>query len=300
MSENKNTKKKTDTTYYHSSMYLEFLNEYKRRRLDFVLEQTSYTKCIKIGDKRLMFNQQGKSDWRTLSLINKVRSDANNYLKHLLICDEQDEIVRDSYINFYKLFEKPTLKQEIIKVDLKSAYWKYALQRGIITEEADNTFKKLYKNEDNKTAKQARLKALGSLATSKRIIEYQNGKPNYETEELLIEPTKPLYLEICRGVDELMRECREEIKGVYYYYWDCIFISKEFSEDAVEFFKKRNYNVNVDEDSIEYVEHMGNSYIISTKNDKCYMVREEDKNLVSWIRENQDHFNEDYLTTEFH
>jgi hypothetical protein len=294
------SKKKNNTIYYHSSMYLEFLEEYKRRKLNFSLEQTSYTKTIKLEDKRLMFNQDGASDWRVLSLINKTRSDANKYLECLLICDEKDMLLRDTYINFYKLFEKPTLQQEIVKVDLKSAYWKYALRRGIITEETDNTFKKLFKFENNKEAKNARLKALGSLATSKRVIDYVNGVANYDSEKLLIEPTKPLYLEICRGVDELMRECREEIPGVYYYYWDCIFVSKEFSKEAIDFFASRDYNVNVDEDKIEFVEHMGNSYIVSTKNDKCYMVREEDKNLAAWIKEKNGHFNEDYLTNEFH
>lgn len=293
-------KKKSKMKYYHISMYPEFMKEYKDRGLNFILQETSYTKKIRLEDETIMFNAQGKQDYKAMLLMNRVRNDAKNYLEVLPLCDEHEDMLRDTHISFYRLFEKPNIKQEIVKVDLKSAYWKYALKKGIVTGKTDETFHKLYKGKPNKEAKMARLRALGGLATTKRIVEYINGKPNYDTEELHVEPTKPLYLEICRGVDELMRECQAQVGGVYYYYWDCIFINQEFSQDAIDFFLDYGYNVNVDEDSIEFVEHNGSSFIISTKNDKCYMVREEDKNLATWLKTNQNYFNEDYLTTEFH
>lgn len=302
MKEKENTKKKekSKVSYYHISLFPEFISEYKTRRLDFKLCETTYTKKIKIGRETKIFNSKGKSDNKAMLLMNKVRTDASNYLECLSICEDKNELLRETNINFYRLFKKPTIKEEIVKVDLKSAYWQYALKRGIITNGTDNTFKKLYKWSDNNIAKQARLRALGGLATQKREIDYNNGKADYDTEILNIEKTKPLYLEICRGVDELMLECKNQIEGVIYYYWDCIFVSKHFSEDAIEFFKDQKYNVNVDQDKIEFVEHKGNSYIISTKNDKCYMVREEDKNFAKWIKDQGSHFNENYLISEFH
>jgi hypothetical protein len=300
MSKKKNTRPKNKSSYYHISMFPEFIEEYRNRGLDFELQETTYTKKIKFEGETKMFNSEGKEDWRGMMLMNKVRNDARNYLECLDLCDEKDELLRDTNISFFRLFEKPNIEQEIVKVDLKSAYWKYAIKRGIITEGTDNSFKKLYKNSNNKEAKASRLRALGGLATTKRIIKYVNGKPDYESEELNIEPTKPLYLEICRGVDSLMSECQREVEGVYYYYWDCIFISKRFSQQAIDFFKERAYSVNLDEDKIEFVEHMGNSFIISTMNDKCYMVREEDKNLAAWVNSKNEFFNEDYMTSEFH
>lgn len=292
-------KKRTSLSYYHINLYNEFKQEYIDRMYDFTLEETTYTKKITIGEERKFFNSKGGSDNKGVILINQTRNDARNYLEHLSICDEKEELIKDEHINFYRLFEKPTEKQQIVKVDLKSAYWKYALKRGIVTEKTNDLFKRLYRNSDNSEAKKARLRALGSLATQKHYLEYKNGKPDYDTEKLIIEPTKALYLEICRGIDDIMNECHYQVKGVYYYYWDCIFIHKDFSDDAIEFFKSFGYNVNVDEDRIEFVEHKGSSFIVSSTNDKCYMVREEDKHLAEWLKKEQS-FNEGFLVTEFH
>ena len=291
---------KREISYYHISMFDSFKSEYKRKKLNFKLDETSYTKKIIIDNKYRIFNSSGKPDSKTMILMNAVRNYARNYLDHLCLCDEEDELLRDTHISFYRLFAKPTVNKQIVKVDLKSAYWKYALRRGIVSEKTDQLFNKLYKNGDNLTAKKARLKALGGLATSHKLTDYIEGKPNYDTQEIKTEPTKSLYLEICRGVDELMQECRSEIEGVYYYYWDCVFVAKEFEQEAIDFFIRHGYNVNVDEDNIELVEHQGNSFIISTTNDKCYMIREEDKNLVTWLNKNNNCFNEDYSISEFH
>jgi hypothetical protein len=272
--------------YISMKYYSKYLQEYKERRMDFTLTKTTYSRVINTEKERIIFNSEASGDYRLLALINRVRNDGKEYLEFLKLAEEKrKEILGTPNIDFFQMFEIPKKRQSIVKVDLQSAYWKAAIELGIVSEKTNKFFIECYKKETTKKAKSARLKALGSLATTKHIIPYEKGVPNWDYEDIKTEETKSLYMTVCKAVDDLMKDCQRNVKGVLYYYWDCIFVDERFSKEAIDFFIKKEYSVTAEKDIIEYVEISGNGYIVSTKTDKCYMVRKEDSSLAKWVKE---------------
>ena len=271
--------------YYSIQKYNQVLRQLKKQNESFELQKTNYTRKIKTEDKDLIFNDKGDEDKKALKLINKVRKDAKEKQNE----NEKRGVPDNEYerIDFYKLLEIPNDNVSIMKVDINSAYWNLALKEGIISKETDELFKQLYSKNSRKEAKKARLKALGSLATTKEIRTYFNGEQYKDATEFKTEDTKDLYLHICGAVDELMKEAGMKVSGVFYYYWDCLFMNKEFTNQAIEFFENKGFDCKTEEDKIEFVELEGKSFIISTKFDKCYMVREEDKELAKFETNNR-------------
>ncbi len=268
------------TSYRHIKFYKEKLKELKLRGMDFEVTKTSYTRKIKTEQYTIIYNEAGKGDRRSLHLINNVRSDAKKYL-------ESGANLRDTNINFFHLFNRPVSDKVMSKIDIKAAYWNYAFKRGIVSVKTNKMFLDYYEGENYKTAKKARLKALGSLSTTKQIINYIDGKADYENVKVITEDTKDLYMEICRGVDDLMKECEKAVESCCFYYWDCMFIPQRFEKDAIDFFVNKGYDVSVGHTKLEMVEVKDIKYLISTtvgEKDKVYMTRQEDKKILDIAR----------------
>ncbi len=253
--------------------YDRYLQNLKDRGEDFELTRTTYTRKITRDKTIVMFNDSGEPDHKGLILLNKVRRDAKDYM-------ERDCVIRNSYINFFDMIEKPTSNKLIHKIDIRSAYWNYSRKVDLVTNETHACFLDLYKDEPNKVAKGARLKALGSLATTKYSVMFENGKPNYNTEITTTQPTKPVYMEVCRNIDDVMKECAAQVPGCIYYYWDCMFVNAEFSKMAIDYFKAKEYEVSVGETMLDYVQLGNIGYLISQCDEKMYMTRREDKELL--------------------
>ncbi len=255
------------TKYLHIDFFDKYFKELKRKKADFVLSKTTYSRKIVVGGVTTIFNQDGGNDHKVLSLINNVRQNAKEYLSNT------SYEKRETYIHFFDLFKRPKSDEVIWKIDIRSAYWSSALKRGIIKQETNDKLTKSYEGKPAKEMKQARLKALGSLATNKMVQTYIEGK--LEFEEQIPEITKELYMDICRDVDNIMRECVDENQTVIYYYWDCIFVPKNTSKGVLDFFKKRDYNVSVEETKLLYIDIFkdGGGYLLSEMDSKAYMVR---------------------------
>lgn len=283
--------------YFHISYFESYLQKMKDSKKKFTLISTTYTKKILQEENKIFFNDKGDQDFRLLSLIMSVRKDAKEFL------DNGGEI-RDDKIDFFNMFEIPSEEEIICKIDLTAAYWTYALKRRILKPETNQKLIKLYgvskkkvkqtmKDYDSTPSekmklklktrevgefKDARLKAFGSLATMKTTTEYENG---YRVkEETIQEPTKEVYMEVCRGIDQLMKECHRNVPGCIYYYWDCVFVKKKFAQDVVDFFKERQYNTTMQETKIDFVKIGEIGYLISSSDDKIYMTRRENKHLI--------------------
>ncbi len=261
------------TIYYKISLFDDYLRDLKVTKQSFELSATTYTRKVKKEQYSIIFNQSGKPDKRSLCLINKVRRDGKKYL-------EAGGQTRESFVNYFKLFQVPDSSKVIHKVDITSAYWSQGLKLGIIQQDTDTYYQDLYEGIPAKEAKGARLKAFGSLATKKYIINYKDGARQLETERLKIEPTREIYIETCRLIDEMMRECAKEIDGCYYYYYDCMFVGEGFSNEVVEFFKEKEYNVTIKTTKLEYKTIMGCDYVLSIADDKMYCTRREDKHML--------------------
>lgn len=290
---------KSKTSYRHIKHFLPKKNQLIKDKKSFTIVSTTYTKKIIGEGRKVFFNTEGKSNDMLLALINRVRSDAAAYQ---LRCGS----ISNTPIDFYKLMSVPEESEVITKVDVRAAYWTTALKAGIISEETDALHKKIYEHSEdeegdeinvrfegqtisrnakrNQVSKGARLKALGSLATTRITQEYRDGEP-YGLPTVETQGTKDVYMEVCRIVDQLMKRCAAEVEGCVYYYWDCVFMKKNFAAEAVEFFRRSGFDVRCSDTKIEFVpinDSLG--YLLSTYDDKIYMTRREDRHLLEKIK----------------
>jgi len=255
--------------YRKLSDYDKYFNYLINERKSFVVETTNYTKKIKESkDKITVFNHEGDNDYNVLSLISMVRRDAENYLKH-------NSIVLNAESRFFDLSERPP-EGDVCKIDIRGAYWSYAIQNGIISEKTNKFLEENYNH--SKVLKSARLKALGSLATHKKIYNYVDGRMIEMDEE--IQDTKELYMYICSGIDDLMKKIVYEMNGAFYYYWDCVFVEKKFHNDAVDFILKQKYHTKTEETVIKTVGIGNCKYLFSNSDEKMYLVRKDREFLL--------------------
>lgn len=260
--------------YYNIEHFPTKLQQLKDSKEDFELIKTTYTKKIITPNERIFFNDEGEDDKKALLLIGAVRRDAKKFLENNVVGK-----IHNYKTDFFNLLDVIETKKVIKKIDFKSAYWTYALKIGVITEDTNNKFNEWYKGIDSHYAKGARLKALGSLATTKFTNVYKKGRYAY-SKEISTEPTKDLYMAICNGIDNLMKDINFNCKGCVYYYWDCIFVEEEFEQEAIEYIKKRGYDVGVEETRLEFVTVGGIMYLLSITDGKIYMTKKENKYLL--------------------
>jgi hypothetical protein len=266
--------------YYHIKHYSDKFENLRKNKRDFQLISTGYTKKIVTHNEVMFFNDNGSDDKKVLLLISAVRADAKKFMEVKTV-DDVSELKTD----FFNLLDIIKSDEIIVKVDIKSAYWEYALKAGIITKNTNDKFLKWYEGVDAHFAKQARLKALGSLATSKLTSVYKNGKLIHN-EPIDTQKTKEIYMEVCNGIDRLMKDVNFNVDGCKYYYWDCIFVTKKFEKDAVEYIRSRGYDVSTEETKLEFIKIGDIGYLLSTSDDKIYMTKQENKFLLDWEYDN--------------
>ena len=252
-------------------------NKYKDKLIlgkeDFTVIKTLYTKKIILPYRTIIFNKGGIDDFNVLSLINKVRSDAKKYVFR--------PDAMDNYVRYYKLFFDP-VDFVCVKIDLSSAYWTAAINKGIISKETSDFFDRLYEDKNQSSAKQARLKALGSLATTKIKEIYIKGKLDEDLIAPEIQSTKPLYMAINKEVDNIMMEAAHEFNRSVYYYWDCIFIANEQSKDFLQYIDDKGYKAKKTGETLLKVKTINEKkYLISIADNKSYMIRPEEEYLVN-------------------
>lgn len=269
----KEKKRKKKTHYRHIKYFDEFFKTLREEKRDFELTKTTYTRKVETNDMIIFYNSSGKSNPKTLQLINRVRKEGKIFL-------ESSGELRNTPIDFFNLLNTPS-DDVVVKIDVRSAYWKWALKNKVISKETDNKLHEVFADLTAEEFKEERTKILGSLATRKEKVKYIKGERQIDS-ILTVEPTRDLYMEICRGVDDLVKLCNSEISGCIYQYWDCMFISKKFRKDAVEFFRKKGYDVSVQETRLEIVEIGKIKYLVSTVDDKMYMTRRENKHLLNF------------------
>lgn len=267
--------------YYHIKFFEEKLDKLTKYKQDFEVESTTYTKKIITKNEVLFFNGEGDGDKLSLLLINSVRNDAKKWLETHSVNDS----FFDKDIDFFNLLDIIKSDEVIVKVDIKGAYWEAALKKGIVTQETNEKFLKWYENTDPHYAKQARLKALGSLATTKYKNYYRKGRITHN-DPPSPQPTRPLYMEICSEIDRLMKDCNFYVSGCKYYYWDCIFVAKENQEEAVEYIKSRGYDISsIVETKLEFVTVGGTDWVISMSDNISYVTKRENKDLLMFDRD---------------
>jgi len=261
--------------YYLPQYFREEFTKLVESKQDFVYERTSYTRKLKLDGYNLIFNPEGRMDDRILSLINKVRKDAMKYIT------EHNTELPDSRIFFLDLFNIPKSNDIITKVDITSAYWKQALMDGVISEETNAFLNESFLDYTQKAVKKVRLKALGSLATRKEVEIYEGGLS--VSWDIIEQPTKQIYMNICRNIDQMMRKCRLEVDHCIFYYWDCMFVKKGFSQQVMDFFQAKDFQCKSEDTMLTYDSVGTKGYLTSEVDGKMYLVSSENRNLLKTI-----------------
>lgn len=264
------------TIYKEISYFDSYMKDLIDRNMTFILQSTTYTRKIRTAKFNILFNSEGQSDYKVLALINRVRSEGKIYM-------DTKYTPGEGHIKYFDLIDVIDEKDILYKVDIKAAYWSYAMKLGVVSPDTNDMLKKLYKDEPVKRLKKARLKSLGSLATTKRIDQYIAGNLITTLTEIKTELTKPLYLDINRGIDNLMKECIYNIPGCKYYYWDCMFVDKKHGKEVINFFKDLKYDVHVGETRLKYVKVGNAGYVVSLSDNKIYMTKKGNIELLKKV-----------------
>lgn len=259
--------------YYLIDFFNDEFRKLVAQRRSFEYIRTSYTKKLKTNSQTIIFNNDGIGDDMILTLINKVRNDAKRFI------ERNPHVIHNSErIHFLDMFELPNDDEIIVKVDLTSAYWRLSLLEGIVSNETNDFFETTFADRTGREKKQARLRALGALATRKEIETFENGKSiSWEIEE---QQTKQLYMHICRRIDNVMQECRFKCDGCIFYYWDCMFVRKQYENDVIKFFQSKQFECKSEETRLSYDTIGTRGFFTSECDGKMYMVAQENESLL--------------------
>jgi len=208
--------------------YNDWYSQLKEQGASFTVQETSYTRRIKTGKNQILFSDSPINPIE-LKLINLIRSSANTFEAPTL--EEAPP-----QIEFYKYYDfSDKISFDGVKIDLSEAYWRTAINIGLVTPEIQAYFIENKKRiGTDKMVKMARLRALGALATKKNLKVFEDGI--LMDEQIIVnEPHRQLYLYICEQVAEVMHELAcEFMEHVRYYYWDCIFLESTVDIDTIQ------------------------------------------------------------------
>lgn len=262
------------TQYYLVNFFQEEFKKLIDAKKSFEYIRTSFTKKLKTERQTIIFNNDGIGDDLILSLINRVRKDAIKFMEA-----NEHKINDNEKIYFLDMFSLPVENEITVKVDLTSAYWRFSKLENVITKETDDYFNTTFADRTEKERKEIRLKALGSLATRKQIETFENGKSvNFEVDE---QQTKRVYMHVCRQVDKIMRDCAFSCEGCIFYYWDCMFVRKQYEKEIIDFFRAKQFECKTEETYLSYDKIGTKEFFFSECDGKMYMVEKGDEKLVN-------------------
>jgi len=266
----------TKLYYYKIDRFPTFIGEIIKDKRSFELVETTYTRKIKYGNKTFIFNDTGTGDPDVLALINKVRRDAKNFHRTVGGINKVPQ---------FDIFKLPEQEDIIEKVDIKAAYWQHGINISLISEDTQHFFNTRFNKYSSKYTKQARLKALGALATRKRIYKFANGEEIPDLREETQEDTVHIYTSIRRDIDNIIRSAMYNNPDSVYYYVDCLFMIKgAHAPEAYEYIRNNGFNVTTEETRLKPVIIGDVLYLESISDGKHYITRQTNRD-VKFLKE---------------
>lgn len=208
-----------------------FLYTLKRTRQDFSIVQSETAMYIKYGKERIYKDRDGVVPPSELFVFGMVQRNADKYLQ---ANPQHDPTKPDQYkpippVHICGVNGNPfALTSQTFcpcaEIDISSAYSKAAYQMGIIEK---NTYYTLLN-----CSKQARLAAIGSLASVKRIEFYESGKIQEDKGETVENHTRQLFFLVASQIEKMMKEILSKYEETLFYWVDAIFCP-EFLTAAV-------------------------------------------------------------------
>lgn len=208
---------------------------HKRKGIPYTLELQNETAVFK--SDQIVCTSLSSS--YTIDEINFIKS-----VKQYIIKNELMEKYRDKYTlpginSTVKYFHyHPSLKpgkriNDVVNIDLTSAYWETANKFGLLSKE-------LYK-QGLKVRKQVRLATIGSLAKKKRIYEF-NGQKVSLLDKKRSEKTEFLWPAICDHVGKLLMKTAKECGNDFIFFWvDGIYVKRRSVKKVYKIFKQAGF-----------------------------------------------------------
>lgn len=152
-----------------------------------------------------------------LNFIGRVKKTAVN-------CGKPEIGISANNIQYFRFNNFKQIKN-LIEIDVNSAYWQLAHQLGYVD---DKLFQEGVNSE--KISKMARLVALGSLATKKKVFQFDGSNFHYIGYKFN-SVTRSYFFHVSYELDKIMNEIFSEIGEKALFYWfDAFFVSADVAE----------------------------------------------------------------------
>jgi hypothetical protein len=212
---------------------------HKKRNIPYTLEIQNETVVFKTKEMTCSSLSYSYS----IEEINFIKA-----VKRYIAKNESIEKYRDKYtmpginskVKYF--YYSPSLKpgkiiDDVVNIDLSSAYWETANKFGLLSKE-------LY-SQGLKVRKQVRLATIGSLAKKKRIYQF-NGKKVSLLDKRRSEQTEFLWPAICDHVGKLLMKTAKECGKDFIFFWvDGIYVRKAAVKKVCKMFKQAGYDYKI-------------------------------------------------------
>lgn len=137
---------------------------------------------------------------------------------------------------------------DVIEIDVNSAYFKQALNMGVISEETFDLSKEV--------SKYTRLAALGSLGKVTHEWRYSSERGEKVSMPDSVEETRPLYLSICNAFSKnVMQPVFKKNTGKVYFFWvDAFFVCPSIKDFVIEELDSSGFGYSIEEFDSMYFE----------------------------------------------
>lgn len=186
-----------------------------RNRQDFTTQTTTYTaRIIRMheGRERVEMFYDSVLRKREMGLASKLKSQIRKNIDK--VPDVPFDRIKYCVYN-YPLLKPKTILDNVVEIDINSAYITACLQLGLIDRE-------LY-DRMNQETKITRLKCLGSIATRNVVTEYNSGSNGsmYIKEDATL---RKAWFYIVRTIDNILLTFAEMYDNFLFYYVDGIYV----------------------------------------------------------------------------
>lgn len=187
-----------------------------------------------IGEKEKIKFRENSLSKEALFLSGKIKREIS--LKNY--GNESLKKERPKYYDFYH--RKEGTFKSVSEVDINKAYWFFAHKLGYISEDSYLQGLELEKKE--------RLIVLGSIATTKRKVQYFEGE-KFAEYTIYDKSGKSAFYNISKAIGNTMSEAVNYLGPQYFYFFwvDAFFCSSAISESLVRFLDKKGIGCHTNE-----------------------------------------------------
>jgi hypothetical protein len=208
------------------------LNDISKNDGKYYLEQTTYTDTIIDQNQNKIIVAPNFTANNTFIASKKIISDYENSGIYL-------ENIPQSIIHYYNLNNNDFFFERAILIDINAAYPTALKNTGIISEETFNFLMRLKKIQ--------RLKAIGMLASSKFIYEFEKGEL-ISTRKTDRNKYADIYFYASYEIGEILQKCSVLNKNDFLFYWfDGIYIKPNwiYAAEIMNLLKENNFEYSV-------------------------------------------------------